>query len=108
MYIGRSKSPERYDKRQKEHNRDLRKKEPDDPGIEYDFEELGRAEPGDDLALLEQEMIDAHGGVGNLANKRNEVSEARKARILRRAELKRELGETRARNVKIRHRGRSR
>lgn len=108
VYIGRSKSPERFEKRQDEHNRDLRKKEPSEQAIKYDFEELGRAEPGDDLALLEQEMIDAHGGVGNLANKRNEVSEARKARILRRAELKRELGETRARKVKIQHSGRSR
>ncbi|MFC5529514.1 hypothetical protein [Cohnella yongneupensis] len=67
-YIGQSKSMERYEKRQAEHSRANK-------DAEYHFEIVGRAEPGKKLDVLEQKKINEHGGVKNLENKRNQISE---------------------------------
>ena len=72
-YIGRSKNDQRYEERQREHSRA-------NPDADYEFKELGRAKPGDDLRQLEQKNIDKYGGPtnksnpnGGTANKRNEI-----------------------------------
>jgi len=72
-YIGQSKSPERFDQRQREHDSEL--------DVEHEFEIVARAEPGLDLDVLEEEMIRSRGGLqregGTLANKRHQMSKKR-------------------------------
>jgi hypothetical protein len=71
-YIGQSKSMVRYEKRQAEHRRA-------DKNARYEFELVGRANPGKELNILEQKKINEHGGLkkkgGTLENKRNQISE---------------------------------
>ena len=71
-YVGRSKSPQRFAARQKEHNRALK--------VTHDYEILGRAGSDRDLRVLEETMIRSQGGLkregGTLTNKRHEMSEA--------------------------------
>jgi hypothetical protein len=72
-YVGKAKSPQRFDARQGEHNRKL--------GVEHEYEVLGRAEPGEALSVLEETRIREHGGLqkegGSLVNKRHEMREPR-------------------------------
>ncbi|MBM7570649.1 DNRLRE domain-containing protein [Aquibacillus albus] len=70
-YIGQTKSPERYLKRQKEHARK-------NPSARYEYEIIGREVPGKPLDILEQRNINKYGGLekngGLLENKRNQIS----------------------------------
>jgi hypothetical protein len=72
-YIGKAKSPERYQARQAEHNRAA--------GVQYKYDIVGKAEPGTDLDVLEETKIREHGGLkkegGSLANKRHQMTEER-------------------------------
>ncbi len=72
-YVGQAKSDERFLERQAEHDRDL--------GVKHDYDILGRAEPGEDLDFLEEQMIRQNGGIqkegGPLANKRHQMCAAR-------------------------------
>ncbi len=73
VYIGQTKSAERYRARQGEHDRSL--------GAQHEYEIVGRAEPGTDLDVLEETSIRESGGIekrgGNLQNKRHQMSEQR-------------------------------
>ena len=68
-YVGQAKSEERYEKRKGEHEKKNGKK--------YDFKELGRAKPGVDLDVLEEDWIRAGGGPGELENKRHQMNPKR-------------------------------
>jgi RHS repeat-associated protein len=65
-YIGQSKSYSRFLERQSEHARANR-------GAQYEFEELGRADPGKALDVAEQKWINKYGGPGKLENIRNQI-----------------------------------
>lgn len=73
-YVGQAKSLERYDARQLEHARDNLDKL-------FDFEVLGRANPGQDLDVLEESWIRHLGGPsnqgGSLVNKRYQMNDLR-------------------------------
>jgi hypothetical protein len=72
-YIGKSKSSVRYYKRKNEHLRE-------NPGEEFEFMVLGRADKEPDLARIEEYFIQGLGGAKSrnpntpLANKRHEMS----------------------------------
>jgi RHS repeat-associated protein len=70
-YVGQSKSSERFVERQGEHNLNL--------GVQHEYEVLGRAPPGKQLDVLEEQMIRREGGIqregGTLVNKRHQMSE---------------------------------
>ncbi len=72
-YIGQCKSPQRFEARQGEHNRAN--------DTEYQFEILGRAEPGTDLDVLEESLIRSEGGInrrgGLLENQRHQMNDQR-------------------------------
>ncbi|MEW9702990.1 hypothetical protein ABRS97_27985, partial [Paenibacillus sp. SI92] len=72
-YVGQAKSIERYILRQKEHATKN--------GQQYEFEELGRAKAGSELDILEQTMINLHGGLGKeggtLENLINKIRESK-------------------------------
>ncbi len=72
-YVGQAKSPERFNARQGEHNRDL--------GVQHEYEIIGRAKPGRDLDVLEETKIRVLGGIqkqgGSFQNKRHQMSEKR-------------------------------
>lgn len=72
-YVGQAKSDERFDARQCEHDRALE--------TEHEFEVLGRAEPGRDLDVLEEDFIRREGGLqkegGSLASRRHQMREER-------------------------------
>ncbi|MBP3042945.1 hypothetical protein KKR91_08000 [Arthrobacter jiangjiafuii] len=76
-YVGQSKSWERYDLRQTEHDRAF-------PEARFRFEELGFADPGVKLDRLEEFYIRQHGGPTNkgnpdglLSNKRHQMNDMR-------------------------------
>jgi hypothetical protein len=76
-YVGQSKSETRFDARQGEHQRD-------NPGALFEYEELGRAEPGVALDRLEEAWILRLGGPstrrnpdGGLANLRHQMNPTR-------------------------------
>jgi hypothetical protein len=60
-YIGQAKSEERYLARQAEHARA-------NPDADFEFEIIGRANPGTDLDRLEEFYIRQGGGPTNLSN----------------------------------------
>lgn len=71
--MGQAKSDERYDARQKEHQRDH-------PDSDFEFQQIDRGKPGKDLNSKEQKHIDAGGGPtnksnpnGGLSNKKNVI-----------------------------------
>lgn len=75
-YIGQTKSDARYFQRQGEHALAY-------PDSDFEFEVLGRAEPGTDLNRLEEDWIRAGGGPtnrshldGGLSNRRHQMSDA--------------------------------
>jgi hypothetical protein len=72
--VGQTKSETRYKARQKEHARKNKQ-------ALYDYTELGNAKPGIDLDILEQSMINKHGGIlregGILKNKRHQIRRSR-------------------------------
>lgn len=72
-YVGQCKSSDRFDARQKEHDRDL--------DVQHEYEILGRAEPGVELDVLEETKIRELGGLaregGSLSNKRHQMRESR-------------------------------
>lgn len=76
-YVGSAKSQSRFEARQQEHARA-------NPNADYEFRELGRAEPGKALAVLEEDYIRELGGPSNksnpdggLSNRRHQMSEKR-------------------------------
>lgn len=76
-YIGQSKSAARYDARQLEHARE-------NPFNAFDYEILGRSNPGSQLERLEEFFIRQGGGpttrrnpAGGLANRRHQMREER-------------------------------
>ncbi|WP_255531956.1 RHS repeat-associated core domain-containing protein [Planomonospora sp. ID82291] len=74
-YVGQAKSPERYQKRQKEHAKKH-------PNSLFTFEVLGRAKPGVDLDVLEESWIRAGGGSRKdpgsaLSNDRRQMNDKR-------------------------------
>lgn len=76
-YVGQAKSATRYGERQVEHARDH-------PFADFEYDILGRAEPGTALDRLEEFFIRQHGGPttkrnpgGSLANKRHQMSDSR-------------------------------
>ncbi|MFE9437474.1 polymorphic toxin-type HINT domain-containing protein [Streptomyces sp. NPDC006602] len=74
-YVGQAKSWSRYLKRQGEHARDY-------PGKSFTFEVLGRANPGQDLDVLEESWMRAGGGKksvpgSGLENTRVQMNDAR-------------------------------
>jgi hypothetical protein len=76
-YVGQAKSDARFLKRQSDHARN-------NPDADFDFEILGRAEPGTQLDRLEEYWIRRLGGPstpsnpgGGLANARHQMSEER-------------------------------
>ena len=76
-YIGQAKSMTRYEARQVEHQLDH-------PSAFFNFEIVGRAQPGTDLDRLEEYFIRQEGGptnasnpIGLLANKRHQMSDLR-------------------------------
>ncbi|GAA4491946.1 hypothetical protein GCM10023191_026770 [Actinoallomurus oryzae] len=74
-YVGQAKSWTRYLERQTEHARDF-------PHTTFDFDVLGRANPGTDLDVLEESWIRAGGGKASvpgsvLTNKRVQMSDKR-------------------------------
>jgi RHS repeat-associated protein len=70
-YVGQAKSKERFDARQKEHDKKI--------GVKHEYEVLGKAESGKKLDALEEAKIRENGGIqkegGELANKRHQMSE---------------------------------
>jgi len=76
-YIGQSKSGARYDARQLEHQRD-------NPFDAFDYEIVGRSNPGSQLDRLEEFFIRQGGGpttrrnpAGGLANRRHQMRDER-------------------------------
>ena len=68
-YVGKSKSPEAFQKRQYSHNRALQKAT-GDPTAKYDFDKLGSGIEGkDNLAFAEETEIRKRGGIDTLDNK---------------------------------------
>ncbi len=79
-YVGQAKSPERFDERQKEHARAHM-------GSDFEFEQIGSAEPGAALDWLEELKIRELGGPtsmknpnGILANRRHQMVDSRFAK----------------------------
>lgn len=70
QYIGQSSSYSRYTRRQYEHGYN-------NPAADYEFEVLGRAKPGTDLDVLEEDYIRLYGGPGVLENKRHQMNDWR-------------------------------
>lgn len=72
-YVGQCISDSRFTARQGEHNRNL--------GTDHRYEELGRANPGSELDMLEESMIRNYGGLdrrgGALENMRHQMIESR-------------------------------
>ncbi len=75
-YVGQAKSDERFEKRQKEHDKAK--------GVAHDYDVLERAAPGKDLDVAEEKHIRAGGGPntkanpdGKLENKRSQMSDKR-------------------------------
>ncbi len=84
-YVGQSKSMGRFAERQAEHDR--ANPNADDP---YNYEILGRANPGDDLDALEEYYIQEGGGPTNkgnpegcLSNRRHQMNEQRYSNYLK-------------------------
>jgi hypothetical protein len=76
-YVGQAKHPERYADRQAEHARSH-------PDADFEFEILGRADPGASLDRMEEDYIRLSGGPtnsgnpgGGLANRRHQMSKPR-------------------------------
>lgn len=76
-YVGQAKSEARYAARQAEHARA-------NPDADFDFEILGRANPGTELDRMEEYFIRQGGGPtngsnpgGGLANLRHQMSDSR-------------------------------
>jgi hypothetical protein len=74
-YVGQAKSWARYLKRQREHARK-------NPAAAFTFEVLGRANPGQDLDVLEESWMRAGGGKSSvpgsvLTNDRVQMNDAR-------------------------------
>jgi RHS repeat-associated protein len=69
-YVGQAESEARYGERQLEHAAD-------NPASSFQFSELGRADPGQDLNVAEEDWIRAGGGPTNKSNPEGGLSNAR-------------------------------
>lgn len=67
-YVGQAQSEQRYLARQKEHARE-------NPNADFDFEIIGRANPGIELDRMEEFYIRQGGGPTNLGNPNGGLSE---------------------------------
>ena len=82
-YVGKSKNPNTYKKRQQAHNRKLRQKT-QNPTASYSFDELetnvkgtGKISDAEMLAKMEEDWIRAGDGPGALDNARHEMNDDR-------------------------------